>query len=250
MKSTSSTDESTQSEKQTTRPKLLTLGQAAKVVAIVLAGSALIVINNRCTLFDIDIWGQPDDEESQPDDGGEVQPDGRSVQTEWHVNDKPHLSYLDEGDRSRKIQSLDSTVWGKGPAWWRLRGEGYSQSDSYYTFAIGGDPVVDNRAEWRMSSRVGTQEIEVHIPDNSSKPFTATVDYEIQIAGESSRFMLIEQERNKGWVSLGRFELNGAEVTIRVEDTNAYPHHTPENEHESRIGINAVRMRCVSDCTP
>lgn len=188
-------------------------------------------------------WVRSDDEGTQPD-GQE------SVQTEWHVNDKPSLSYWDEGDESRKIQSLDSTVWGRDPAWWRLRGEGYSQGDSYYTFAIGGASVIDNQAEWRMGSRVGTQEIQIYIPGNSSKPFTATVDYEIQIAGEPSQSVRIEQERDKGWVSLGRFDLNGAEVTIRVDDTNAYPHHTPENEHESRIGINAVRMRCVSGCTP
>ena len=250
MKSTSSTDESTQSEKQTTQPKRLTLGQVAKVVAVVLAGSGLIVINNRCTLFDIDIWGQPDDEESQPDDE-EIQPDGQEgVQTEWRVNDKPSLSYRDEGDGLRKIQSLNSAVWGRDPAWWRLEDQGYSQSDSYYTFANGGAPAIDNRAEWRMGSAQGTQEIQIYIPGNSSKPFAATVDYEIQIVGKASRFVRIEQERNKGWVSLGRFDLNGAEVTIRVDDTNAYPHRTRENEHKSRIGINAIRMRCVSNCTP
>ena len=188
------------------------------------------------------LWSRSDDEETQPDDQ-------EGVQTEWHVNDKPSLSYRDEGDGSRKIQSLDSTVWGKGPAWWYLRSEGYSQSDSYYTFAFGDAPVVDNRAEWLMGSRIGIQEIQVYIPGNSSKPFVATVDYEIRIAGEP-RWVRIEQERNKGWVSLGRFDLNGAEVTIRVDDTNAYPRHTPENEHKSRIGINAVRMRCVSNCTP
>ena len=184
------------------------------------------------------LWGQPDD------------PDEQGVETEWRVNDKPSLSYRDEGDGLRKIQSLNSAVWGRDPAWWRLRGQGYSQSDSYYTFAIGDDTVVDNRAEWRMGSRIGTQEIQVYIPGNSSRPFAATVDYEIQIVGKASRFVRIEQERNKGWVSLGRFDLNGAEVTIRVDDTNAYPHHTRENEHKSRIGINAIRMRCVSNCTP
>ena len=64
MKSTRSTDESTQSRKQITKPMRLTLRRAVIALVVVLSGSGLIVLNNDFTFnFNIFGWGQPDDRE-------------------------------------------------------------------------------------------------------------------------------------------------------------------------------------------
>lgn len=82
MKSTRSTDDSTQSRKQITKPTRLKLRRTVIAIAgIVLSGSGLIVINYRSNnSFDISNfyifeWGRPDD--------GEVRSDGREVGIEW-----------------------------------------------------------------------------------------------------------------------------------------------------------------------
>ena len=223
MKPTRSTDETTQSGKQITEPKRRTLRWAVKVVTtVMLSGTGLIVINNSFTLFNLNIFGWGHDP------------------TEWHVNDHPNLLYKDNPGEDN---------WWPGES-----GMGHGDNNYVYTFAIGGEDYYENTAVWRMGRRVGEQEIEVYIP---CKHATATVDYQIRIHGTDNPIThRIEQAKEGGWTSLGTINSDGSEVSIMVADNGAiqdyrrkdYPDRS--EYHNSSIGIDAIRMRCVSNCTP
>ena len=231
MRSTRSTDESTQSKKRHTGSMRRTVMYAA-VVAVVGLFLAGLSVSKTTT---------------------PVQAQTGQSQTSWHVNDEPLLYYHDAGKLFR--QPLDSeTDWGRSPAWWwRVRG-GPNQSYSYYTYAIGGVADSDNVAWWPMGSRRGIQQIEVYIPHSSSRRSTAEVSYEIFQGNDDEIIIEINQRQYSGWISLGRFSFDGngsREVNIRVADNKASPHYNRpirNNYANSRIGISAVRMRCVSDC--
>ena len=177
-------------------------------------------------------------------------------QTEWHVNGDPLLYY--RGNHVR-LDSLNRG-WNSNVSWGRLQGGG-SGSDSYYTYASWGDPV-ENHAEWRMGSRIGTQQISVYIPGTDSVRSTATVKYVIYIEGNPIQVHSVtvnqktaNQPNHKGWVNLLNpstgevgWVTNGREVKVVVRDNEARPSHR-EDYPNSRIGIVAVAMRCLSNCT-
>ena len=177
-------------------------------------------------------------------------------QIKWQVNGDPLLYF--RGNHVR----LDSLTrgWNNNVGWGRLQGGG-SGSDSYYTYAIPGDPV-ENRAEWHMRSRIGTQQISVYIPGSDSVRSTATVKYTVYIEGNPIQIHSVtvnqktaNQPNHKGWVNLlnpstGQigWVTNGGGVSVVVRDNEARPHYS-EDYPNSRIGIVAVRMRCIDNCT-
>ena len=177
-------------------------------------------------------------------------------QTEWYINDQPRL--YDRGN----IVRLDSLRpnWNRNVYWGLLEHGGWENGNSYYTYASLGD-TLGNRAEWQMGSRIGTQEIAVHIPGRCGVLSTARVTYEIHIGDQPVQTANVWQTaardgdcysdglvilRNPsggtGWV------VNGAEVVIRVDDNDARPHHRVDYAG-SRIGISAAAMRCINNCT-
>ncbi len=165
-------------------------------------------------------WAQPDDEQR--------------TQTEWYVNDDPTL-----GGTER--------YWRSGQA-----GRGYGDNNYVYTFADSDASDPDNTALWEMGNRIGRQEIHVYIPSNHA---TATVDYKIRIHRADNTIMRsatfsVEQAKVRGWIPLGTIDSNGSKVSILVEDNGARQDWETNGEIWSSIGIDAIRMRCVSNCTP
>lgn len=164
-----------------------------------------------------------------------IQPDERGVQTEWYVNDDPIL-----GGTER--------YWlpGHGKGYGDNRYEG---SNYVYTFADSDASEPNNTALWEMGNRIGRQEIQVYIPSNNA---TATVDYKIRIhrADDTiTRSEEVEQVSVSGWISLGTIDSNGSKVSILVEDNGARQDWVTDEKIWSSIGIDAIQMRCVSDCT-
>ena len=148
------------------------------------------------------------------------------TQTDWHVNDSP-------------------TLFGPNQYWyWGDPGHGYGSNYYRYTYAIGGESTADNWARWNMGSRVGRQEIQVYVPSNHA---TATVNYNITIGGSTYK-RAVAQRNISGWHSLGNWNTNGSEVVIAVYDNDATQHHERDGLAASRIGVDAIRMRCVSNC--
>ena len=170
-------------------------------------------------------------------------------QIDWYFNTEPRLHY--QGGDVR-LNSLNNG-WNNDVAWGRLQGGGWNRSDSYYTYASSGDPH-SNRAEWLMGSRVGTQQIAVYIPGNSSIRSTATVTYRIYMGSQQYPVIVNQRDYHRGWVNLRnpsggvRWAANGGEVVIVVDDDDASPHYR-EGLANSRIGINTVAMRCLDNCT-
>ena len=176
-------------------------------------------------------------------------------QTEWHVNGDPLLYH--RGNLVR-LDSLNRN-WNNSVNWGRLQ-DGGRGSDSYYTYANWGGPV-ENHAEWRMGSRIGTQQISVYIPGTDSVRSTATVEYIVAIAGNPVQVLSVtvnqktaNQPNHKGWVDLlnpstGEIGwITNGPVEITVRDNEARPSYR-EDYLNSRIGIVAVRMRCINNCT-
>ena len=233
MTSTRSTDESASKKRSTgTRRRTVVLAAVIAAVGMLLAG--------------LPVAGTAPTAQAQT-----VQ-----HQTEWYINDQPRL--YDRGN----IVRLDSLRpnWNRNVYWGLLEHGGWENGNSYYTYASLGD-TLGNRAEWQMGSRIGTQEIAVHIPGRCGVLSTARVTYEIHIGDQPVQTANVWQTaardgdcysdglvilRNPsggtGWV------VNGAEVVIRVDDNDARPHHRVDYAG-SRIGISAAAMRCIDNCT-
>ena len=96
-----------------------------------------------------------------------------------------------------------------------------------------------------MGSRVGRQEIQVYVPSNHA---TATVNYNIDIGGRTSKDVVAQRDTS-GWYSLGNWNANGADVIISVYDNDVVQHWERDGLVWSSIGVDAIRIRCVSDCS-
>ncbi len=155
------------------------------------------------------------------------QPYTLQSQTDWFVNDDPYLFGPQE-------------AWYDGDS-----GHGYGNNNFVYTYGIGGEANADNWVHWYMGNRVGRQEIQVYVPSNQA---TATVNYNIYI-GDTQSKVRVEQKNISGWHSLGRYNANGADVTIGVFDNDVEQHHARDGFTWSSIGIDAVAMRCVVNCS-
>ena len=148
------------------------------------------------------------------------------LQTSWYVNDNPRL-----------FGPEDYWFWGDA-------GHGYGSNNYRYTYAIGGESSADNWARWEMGERVGRQEIQVYVPSNHA---TATVNYNIRIGSHTSK-KAVAQGNVSGWYSLGDWTTDGSEVAVSVYDNDAQQHWERDGARSSWIGVDAIRMRCVSDC--
>ena len=156
-----------------------------------------------------------------------AQPYSLQSQTDWFVNDDPYLFGPQE-------------AWYSGDS-----GHGYGNNNFVYTYGISGETSADNWVHWYMGNRVGRQEIQVYVPSNQAK---ATVYYNIYIGNTRSK-VRVEQKNNPGWHSLGRYNTNGADVTIAVFDNDVEQHYERDTYTWSSIGIDAVAMRCVANCS-
>ena len=147
-------------------------------------------------------------------------------QTDWYVNDDP-------------------TLWQPNSPWVRVNSNSGYDSDYAYTYAIGGADTAKNWAHWYMGNRVGRQELRVYVPSQNA---TATVNYNIYLDGREYKREVAQRDVS-GWHSLGTWNVNGANVVIGVFDNDATQHYQRDGTAASSIGVDAVAMRCVSDCS-
>ncbi|WP_420620303.1 fibronectin type III domain-containing protein [Candidatus Poriferisocius sp.] len=152
---------------------------------------------------------------------------GQSQQTSWHVNDNPSLNG-------------PSRYWWAGDA-----GKGYGSNNYVYTYGTAGESSAGNWARWSMGKRVGRQEIQAYVPNTRA---TATVLYRIDIGG-TERTKRVAQNNAYGWTSLGAYDTDGDTVTITLRDNEATQHWNRHGKSKSSIGVDAIRMRCISSCS-
>ena len=145
----------------------------------------------------------------------------------WLVNDDPELSGPQE-------------FWYPGTV-----GHGYGANDYLFTYGIGGETRSENSARWYMGNATGRQEIQVYVPTDHA---TATVNYTICI-GNSHFTVLVPQRSISGWHSLGEWDTNGTNVVISISDIDAIQNWKTDGAALSRIGVDAIRTRCVANCS-
>ena len=124
-------------------------------------------------------------------------------------------------------------------------GRGYGANDYLYTYGIGGEARSDNSARWYMGRAAGRQEIQVYVPTDHA---TATVNYSICI-GNNQFAVPVPQRNISGWYSLGEWDTNGANVVISISDIDVTQNWKTDGTDLSRIGVDAIRMRCVANCS-
>lgn len=147
------------------------------------------------------------------------------VQTDWYINDEPFL-------------------WGPEESWYEGSiGYGYGSNDYRYATAIRSGASAQHWVHWYMGNRAGRQRIDVYVPHRHA---TSTVKYEItRNYGHTSLASIdvnIDQDTASGWTTLGTWDFDGADVVVVVTDNEASP-------PGSLIGVDAMRMRCVSRCS-
>ena len=193
-----------------------------------------------------------------------AQAQANQAQTEWHI------VYPDLFNEGRSVEKNDlNQWWNNDVAWGRLSstGAGFRGSDVYYTSASLG-ASTGNQATWYMGRRIGTQWMAVYIPGNiprNNRPdfsFNARVKYEVTLtdrsgAAETVEYTINQSEHNgrEGkWFNLYHpqtgieWVLNGDEVIIVVRNNEASPHYRHGSD-PSRMGVNAVAMKCAANCT-
>lgn len=140
---------------------------------------------------------------------------------------------------------------GTSAYWFQGRsGSGYGSDNYRYTHAYGDSPTRDNWAVWNMGERVGVQEIQVFVPCWDS---VASVVYRVMFGGNDYQRRVNQRNEcgQNAWTSLGRFDANGRNVTITLNDNEATPDHRTYpglNSLISGIGVDDIRMRCVDRC--
>ena len=144
----------------------------------------------------------------------------QAQQTDWYVNDDPVLFGPSE-------------YWYNGQA-----DQGYESNNFKFTYAFAGD-TADNWAHWYMGRRIGRQEVSVFVPHADA---TATVVYEVTSDNGLYTLARLSQANASGWTTLGTWNFNGGDVVIVVADNEASP-------PGSKIGVDAIAMRCVSNCS-
>ena len=149
------------------------------------------------------------------------------MQSRWFVNDDPVLFGAAED-------------WKDG-----YLGKGYGTNNYVYTYAIGGDRSPDNWAIWHMGRRWGRQAIGFFVPCGQA---TATVTYRILADGRPVANPRVAQRDECGWVRRGPYDFNGADVTIRLNDNDSEQHFVRDGLKSTRIGVDAVAMKCVLNC--
>ncbi len=152
---------------------------------------------------------------------------GQPQQTSWYVNDNPSLNG-------------PSRYWWAGDA-----GKGYGSNNYVYTYGTAGESSTGNWARWSMGTRVGRQEIQAYVPNTRA---TATVLYRIDIGG-AQHTKRVAQRDAYGWTSLGAYDADGDTVTITLRDNEASQHWNRHGYSKSSIGVDAIRMRCISSCS-
>ena len=162
--------------------------------------------------------------ESNWSDWVQVPAPATGVQTDWYVNDEPFL-------------------WGPEESWFEgSAGYGYGSNDYRYATAIRSSASAQHWVHWYMGDRVGRQRIDVYVPHRHA---TANVKYEItRNYGNTSLASIdvnIDQDNASGWTTLGTWDFDGADVVVILTDNEASP-------PGSLIGVDAMRMRCVSRC--
>lgn len=185
-------------------------------------------------------------------------------QTQWYINDAPRLYY-----KGTHVDRESLNGWNNNAKWGRRENGGAGRGNPNLLYAIGGDrhsyytyanwgSVLSNQAEWRMGSRIGTQQISVYIPRTST---ATTVTYQVHITGRPIQKVTVNQRDYAGyergtWAPLHnpstgavRWVVNGAEVSVWVNDNEARPNWYETDSDSSRLGINAVAMRCLDNCT-
>ena len=167
----------------------------------------------------------------------------QSQQTGWQVNDDPVFG-PDGTNVGWRAGDPASRGNGHGPAKY------FNNSNYAYASAEGGWNPNDSWARWEMGRRVGTQEIQVFVPGNHA---SANVTYLIEVAGDNSSYTIttsdpVEQADLFGWHSLGNWSTDG-HVTIEVRYQDSRTARGRTGALWRSVGIDAVRMRCVSSCS-
>ena len=143
----------------------------------------------------------------------------QAQQTDWYVNDDPVLFGPSE-------------YWYSGQV-----GQGYGSNNFKFTYAFRSD-TADNWAHWYMGRRIGRQQVSVYVPHADA---TATVVYEVTADNGLFTLAQLNQANTSGWTTLGTWDFNGGDVVIVAADNDASP-------VGSKIGVDAIAMRCVSNC--
>ena len=160
-------------------------------------------------------------------------------ESEWFINDAPTLHGRSWwGGNLANDMNRYGQPYGHGPA--RHNGSSYA-----YVSEETGDPA-DHWARWDMETREGTQELAVFIPRADA---SAAVRYRITSGSRSAYTDRITQQDIYGWHSLGTVTANGDRVRIDVHYNDSQTAPGLSGPAARRVGVDAMAMRCVSNCS-
>ena len=163
-------------------------------------------------------------------------------ESEWDITDNPALlpdrnSWW--GGKLTDDRNQYGQPYGHGPA--RHNGSSYA-----WVSEETGNPS-DHWARWDMGTREGTQDLAVFIPRADA---SARVRYRVIIGSRITYTNRITQQEIYGWHYLGTVAANGSRVRIEVHYNDSEPAPGLAGPSARRVGVDAMAMRCVSDCQP
>ncbi len=151
-------------------------------------------------------------------------------QTDWTVNDDPILT---------------------GPSdWWKLcEAVPAVDGDCFFTLASGGDPEPTNCAIFPMGPRVGVVEVMAHIPAGSTANARYRLEYTVANTGEPRTYDSWLDQSESGWRKVAELPWGDTPaMTVNLCDSEAAQHHEVDGAANSRIGVDAIAMRCIDYC--
>ena len=164
-------------------------------------------------------------------------------QTDWTYYDNPELfpeggNWL-AGDPVSADRGYGDAKYHNGVHW----------SNYAYVSTDGNRDPSGHYAVWTTDKSNGRYEIEVYVPKNHA---TARVRYVISTQSSDIRPEFVDQAAIGGWYSIGSYYADNEKFTVSTYYDESQDTRIPgvlNGANPRSVGVDAIRMRCVADCS-
>lgn len=194
--------------------------------------------------------GQADEQHHDQQDGqqGEQHDDRQDGQ-----QDDQQISSFSHGDiydlEPQRMDEIGDDTWWQPDA--EIRQHSYGDIGFWYTLSVGNRTKIDNWARWEFEAEDDRYLVQVFVPNlyaTSHVQYFIGIDHDEDGVFDDDELVddpWLDQAASPGWRTLGTYDLSG-HVQVEVRDTEARDDFEEDGRDDSRLAIDAMRLRPAS----